>query len=500
MGNLLLLNARVVTMDPAHPRAEAVAVRGGRIACVGSNDACRRVAPASATVIDCRGMTVLPGFVDAHLHLTAYAAALRAVDCSAARSIEDIVALIRERAAALPPGTWVRAAGYDESRLAEARHPTRWDLDRATSEHPVRLIHRSGHALVLNSRGLALVGITIASEEPPGGVIDRRLSDGEPTGLLLEMNDLVARAVPPLPRAELVAGMREAGTQLLASGITAVQDLTHTNGPGAADFLAALAAESGFAPRLLPAAEGWPGDAAGLAGDPARPVKVMVRETGERPLPDVPELAAIIRACHAHGRAVAVHAVERRTVAAVVEAFARAGVRGGEVRHRIEHASVCPPELAARIAALGLSVVSNPVFLFESGDRYLRSVAPQDLPHLYDVTGLLAAGVRVAVGSDAPVAPPDALAGVRAAVTRTARSGEVLPGTGLDPHRAAALVTAEAAAVAGAEGELGRIAPGMAADLALLTAEPHRDEARVAMTVIGGEVRWRREPSEGGRL
>ncbi|MER3421716.1 MAG: amidohydrolase, partial [Chloroflexota bacterium] len=97
MGNLLLLNAHVVTMDPARPRAEAVAVRAGRIACVGSNEACIRAAPAGATVIDCGGMTVLPGFVDAHLHLTAYAAALRAVDCSAARSIEDIVALIRER-------------------------------------------------------------------------------------------------------------------------------------------------------------------------------------------------------------------------------------------------------------------------------------------------------------------------------------------------------------------------------------------------------------------
>lgn len=494
MAELLLSNARVVTMDPACPSAQAVLARAGRIVRVGADAACRRAASAGARVIDCGGMVVLPGFVDPHLHLLAWAAALRAVDCTDARSIDEIVQRIRERAADLPPGTWVRAVGYDESRLAEGRHPTRWDLDAATTAHPVRLVHRSGHALVLNSRALALAGITVASEEPPGGVIDRRLSDGEPTGLLLEMNEVVARAVPPLPRAELVAGLREAGKRLLAAGITAVQDLSYTNGPDAANVLAALARESGFAPRLLPPAEGWPGDAAALSGDVARPVKVMLRETGERPVPDVAELAAIVRACHARGRAVAVHAVERRTVTAVVEAFTRAAVRGGEARHRIEHAGVCPPELARRIAALGLIVVSNPVFLAESGDRYLRDVAPADRPYLYDTAGLAAAGVRVAAGSDAPVVSADALATVRAAVTRTARSGAVLPGMGLDPERATALVTAAAAHAAGVEAELGRIAPGLAADLVVLSAEPHRPDARVEMTVIGGEVRWRREP------
>ena len=436
--------------------------------------------------------------------------------------------LVRERAAGLPPGVWVRSAGYDESRLAEGRHPTRWDLDRAAPNHPVRLLHRSGHAAVLNSRALAVAGVTIATEEPPGTAIDRRLTDGEPTGLLMEMNEMVARVVPPLARADLVAGLREAGRRLLAAGVTAVQDMTHTNGPGAANFLSELAAESDFAPRLLPIAEGWgavdreasvaepcavtptphvrpspsarraatsPAAAPGVAGgDRARPVKVMVREVGGPPVPDVDDLAMIMRVCGAHDRQVAVHAVERRTVAAVVAAFEQAGedARAGALRHRIEHAGVCPPDLGCRIAALGLVVVSNPVFLHVSGDRYRRQVAEHDLPHLYAVGALAGAGVRLAAASDAPVAPALPLAAVRAAVTRRTEQGVTLPGVPLAPDRALALVTRGAALASRREDELGQIAPGRPADFTVLSGDPAHPDTVVEATIIGGRVRWSR--------
>jgi predicted amidohydrolase YtcJ len=399
-----------------------------------------------------------------------------------------MVQAIGERARATPPGTWVRATGYDEHALAEHRHPTRWDLDRAAPDHPVRLLHRSGHAAVLNSRALALVGITIASEEPPGAVIDRRPTDGEPSGLLLDMNEVIARAVPPLSRTELVEGMREAGTRLLSAGITAVQDMSHTNRPSTPAFLAALAAESGFAPALLPPAEGWHEHL--TATSPEHPVKIMLRETGPRPVPDVAELVSIIRQCTALGRAVAVHAIERRTVTAVIEAFARAGTGG--LPHRIEHAGVCPPELAEHIATLGLMVVSNPAFLFHSGARYRERVAPEDLPHLYATGALHQAGVRLAAASDAPVVPAAPLCGIRAAVTRRDASGVALPGVPLCAEAALALHTREAAAAAGAFGERGTIAPGMTADLVLLSGAPEDARTRVETTIIAGRVVWQR--------
>lgn len=489
MPGLLLVNARVLTMDPARPMAEAVAVRGTRIVAAGAHQQARAAAPVDATLIDCGERLLVPGFVDPHIHLAAFAAALRSVDCSPARvrSIEEIVEAVRERARATPLGGWVRAAGYDESALAEGRHPTRWDLDRAAPRHPVRLLHRSGHAAVLNSRALAHAGITITTEEPPGGVIDRRLDDGEPSGLLLEMNEIVARAVPPLPRTELVAGMREAGARLLAAGVTTVQDMTHTNGPDAHAFLVDLAGESGFLPSLLPSAEGWHD---GLtAGDPTRPVKVMLRETGRRPVPDTDELASIIRRCARLGRSVAVHAVERHTVAAVLDAFEQVGVGGPA--HRIEHAGVCPPESAARIARLGLTVVSNPSFLFHSGARYRKQVDPADLPHLYAVGALRRLGVRLAAASDAPVTPPQPLTGIRAAVTRCDADGRPLPGEPLDGQAALTLYTSGAAA-AGVTGERGQIRPGMPADLVLLSGEPESPSTGIDLTIIGGHVVWQR--------
>ncbi len=496
-GDLLLISGRVITMDPAQPLADAVAVRGGRIVASGSEAECRAAAPAGAAVLRCAGRTIVPGFVDAHIHLAAYAAALRSVDCSPARahSIEDIVRLIQERAVSLPPGAWVRAAGYDETALAEGRHPTRWDLDRAAPAHPVRLLHRSGHGVVLNSRALALAGITIATEEPPGAFIDRRPEDGEPTGLLLEMNDLVGRVVPPLPRDELVAGMRAAGARLLAAGVTAVQDMTHTNDREAAAFLAELAAESGFVPRLLSPAEGWTREDAPSASGTGRPVKVMVREIGARPVPDEETIADIIAACAAHGRQAAIHAVERWTVEAVVRAFeqAGAGARTVELRHRIEHAGVCPPDLAERIAAAGLIVVSNPGFLWYGGDRYLHQVPAADLPDLYAVGSLHAAGVRLAAGSDAPVVPPDPLHAMTAAVLRQTISGAALPGRLLPPLDALALHTTGAAFAARAEGEIGNIRPGMRADLVVLSGEPGQAGTWVEMTIAGGEVRWVRD-------
>ena len=177
---LVLHNAVIETLDPASLRAVALLVRDGRIACVGSDAEVRAAAGGRFDAEDCGGDLLIPAFIDAHIHLLSYAASLAAVDCTpaAAPTIAALCAIVAARARRTPAGAWIRAVGYRESELAERRHPTRWELDAAAPANPVRLQHASGHGCVLNSSALARVGISGASDEPTGGHIGRRLSDG----------------------------------------------------------------------------------------------------------------------------------------------------------------------------------------------------------------------------------------------------------------------------------------------------------------------------------
>ena len=209
--------------------------------------------------------------------------------------------------------------------LAEERHPTRWDLDAAAPDHPVRLIHRSGHACVLNSPALRLCGIDITTEEPPGGYLDRDTSSGEPSGLLLEMNEVAERAVPPLAYEELAGGVRLASQRFLAAGVTSLVDATHTNGPAEWELMRRLRREGHLAPRVtamvgfehLEDGEKWRanGEDAPVSLGAA---KIVIKELGGEIHPAEDELAALVAEAHGRGWQVAVHAVEERAVAAAV--------------------------------------------------------------------------------------------------------------------------------------------------------------------------------------
>jgi predicted amidohydrolase YtcJ len=513
-ASLLLHNARVITMDERVPRAEAVAIEGERILALGSDAEIRAHAGPQTEVIDCQGRALLPGFIDGHCHVLAYAVSLLSVDCSpdAVTSIGDIQAVLRRRAEVTPAGRWIRAVGYSEVDLAEGRHPTRLDLDIAAPDHPVRLIHRSGHGRVLNSLAMRLCGIDIETEEPPGGFLDRDASTGEPTGVLLEMNELVDRAVPPLADEELAQGVRLASERFLAAGVTSVVDATHTNGPAEWGLLRRLRAEGYLRPRLtamvgfeqrgeVPRWRDEAGDDAIALG----PVKIGIRELGEEIYPEEGELAEMVWRAHVEGWQVAIHAVEERAVSAAARAFAQAQARGPreDHRHRIEHCGICSPALARDIAAAGVVVVTQPSFLYHNGDRYLRQVPTEKQAHLYPLRSLQRVGVRLAAGSDCPVVAPDVMSGLYGAVARRARSGRVLPGKEtVSMGEVLAMYTRGAAWATFAEGERGSIAPGRLADLVVLSGDPGTCPAedvptlQPELTILSGRVMWR--PADSG--
>ena len=160
-ADLLLINARVQTMEPAQPYASDVAIKNGRIQAVGSPKDMNPLSGPTTKRIDCHGMTLLPGFHDAHCHVLALASRLTQLDCTSqeAPSIPQLTDLIARKSRRTPPGRWIRAYGYDEVLLKESRHPTAADLDRAAPDHPVRLDHDTGHATVLNTTAMNLLGI-----------------------------------------------------------------------------------------------------------------------------------------------------------------------------------------------------------------------------------------------------------------------------------------------------------------------------------------------------
>jgi hypothetical protein len=511
MIDLILVDGNVLTQDPRRPRAEAVAVGQGRIQAVGASERLLALKTSKTRVLSLSGQTVAPGFIDAHLHLRALAESLVTVGLGpddGVASLADLKARIRTQAQALPAHTWIRASGYDENDLAEQRSPTRWDLDEAAPNHPVKLTHRSGHAHVLNSLALRMVGLSKDAPEPEGGLMERNWDTAEPSGLLYGLGDFLSRRVPPLTEDELGRGVSLAGLLLASSGVTSFQDASPRNDFTRWQDLERWLAGGRLASRvtMMLGLAGWEewkekGFEPRLPGDRLRPqgVKIVIDETTGRLNPDQETLNDIVARVHRGGGQAVLHAIEPTAIEAACRAVAEAQQRHfrPDPRHRIEHCSVCPPNLAARIAALGITVVTHPAFVYYNGDRYLRTVPPDDQAHLYPLAALAAHGVRLAAASDAPIVPPNPLAGLYAAVTRLTKSGaELAPHQAVSAEDALGMYTTGAAHAAFEEKAKGVIAPGRLADLVVLSADPTTAPAEdlkaieVTMTIVGGEIVW----------
>lgn len=503
-----LVNGNVLTLNAAQPAADTIVLARGRIAWVGMRRDLSPAVLASSTVVDCGGQTIIPGFIDAHCHVLAFAVSLVSVDCSprAVSSIGGIQNAIRERAAITPRGEWIRAAKYSEFDLQEKRHPTRWDLDQAAPNHPVRLNHRSGHACVLNSLALRRVGISSSFEEPDGGTVSREITTGEPDGLLLEMAAWLEGRIPPLSDAELRQAVTEASRLFSSQGITTVMDATVTNSLKRWHLLRRLKSDGSLIPTLsvMPGWErlhefmetgltfGYSDELSSLGH-----AKIMVTHSGGRLEPSDERLKHMVAGAHERGFPVAIHAVESKTVTAAANAISEKRTAG--LRDRIEHASECTPDSLSAILRARPVVVSQPAFVGENGDRYLAEMG-ENARWLYRFRTLAGSGITLAASSDAPVSTPSPLSSIHAAVTRQSRSGRVLGDSErITVSQALKMHTANAAFAVGSEGETGTIAPGKRADIVVLDGDPTRvgpdssPHLRVTMTICGGEVVWRGE-------
>ena len=443
-------------------RVTDVRITGDRIAAIGS------LTPGpDERVIDAQGGLLLPGLHDHHIHLAAWAAALGSVDCgppAVADAAEFGSRLAR------PGDGWLRGVGYHESVAGniDARA-----LDCLAPDRPVRIQHRSGRMWIFNSAGLAAV---LAGTDAPAGFEHQ---GGRLTGRLFDCDDWLRTRLHGRP-----PGLSEVGARLAGFGVTGVTEISPANDGAVARHLDAERRSGALPQRVLLA-----GSLSLSAGDAAEgiaigPFKVHLHEAAP---PDPDQLAHDIARAHAAGRTVAIHcATEVELVVALAALRAGGAVRGD----RIEHASVAPDMLVEQIAALGLTVVTQPHFIAERGDAYRAAIPPAEWPHLYRLASLHAAGVALAGGSDAPFGGADPWAAMAAAVSRRTASGEGIgPGEALTPDVALDLFLG----APDAPGQLRSIAIGALADMCLLDrpwrmARERLSSALVRMTVIAGAV------------
>lgn len=464
-----------------------IEVRGGRIARLRSahelRDATNSVA-LQAQVIEANGGALLPALHDHHIHLFALAAARASVDCSPERvrsraELEHVLA-----AAARKGSAPVRATGYHE---ASAGPLDRGALDAIAPDGPVRMQHRTGALWVLNSGALEAAGLAGAAPAggwPEGAEVDER---GRSNGRFFRLDDWLSERLAASPGSAPAPDLSAVSRDLAACGVASVTDATPRNDALAAHSFAAAQGSGALLQRVRLMGSAGPLPELGTPNDALHwgERKIVL---DDRSLPALDAIAELVTAAHAEQRCVAIHCVTRSELVLAAGAIEAAGVRAGD---RVEHASVAPPDAVEWLARLGIAVVTQPGFIAERGDDYLRDVDAHDQPWLYRCAGFDTAGVALGGGTDAPYGNADPWRAIRAAVDRTTRAGHTVGvSEGVTPERALALFTSAANHPGGPPRP---IAEGEMADLMLLDrpwarAREHLDAAHVRTVIAAGRV------------
>ncbi len=523
MTDVVLTGATVLTGRFGGP-ATTVVVRDGRILAVGDERAEGAAGPG-ARRIDLEGRAVVPGFNDAHAHVWKIGHLLTTMlDLRGVESVDAIVAKVAAFRGRLPAGAWLLGRGFNEAAMTEGRMPTRVDLDRAAPDQPVVITRTCGHIYATNSVALARAGITAATAPPVGGEIDRA-ADGSPTGVLRETAmGLITKVMPPPTDADYERMIAAALTHQLSLGITmssccgvnpqllAVYRAMDAGGRLPARMNVMPFRRVDGVPTPIPLPELHVSDMlrvntvkfladGGLSGATAA-LSMHYRHAPHRGVLrfDYDELAALCRESHDAGWRIATHAIGDVAIEQMLDIYEALGPHPRGLRHRIEHLGLPSDGQLARAARLGVIVAPQSIFIRELGRNFREYLPDALLPRCYPLRAMLDAGVTVALSSDAPVVENDnPLAGMTAAITRCDREGHVIaPEQAITAAEALDAYTRGGAVAVGLEQSLGAIAPGMWADLAVLSGNPlttppdELTNLSVEMTMLGGRIVYER--------
>ena len=532
-ADTVYLNATVITMN-GDETAQAVAVRDENIIAVGTDKNISRLIGTDTHVVNLGGKTMLPGFYAAHDHFPGSGSvAVTSVDLNSppigqVSTMEELISALRERASTTPTGEWIRGSGYDDTLLAEQRHPTREDLDAASSEHPIFIAHTSGHLGVANSLALELADLTSSTPDPPGGVIQRDPNTGELNGVFEESGGLVSRLIPPPTREQQLEALRWAVQDYVEDGVTTA---VIAGGNSRSLTNLRLARDEGIlAFRIITMmsrsnpGEPIPVEAAGLGshfGDHWLKVgAIKIVQDGSNqgytgyftepyhtpfngdadyrgyPRRSRDDLTTMVNSLHREGYQIAIHANGDAAIDDVIHAFREAqdAYPRPDARHRIEHCQMVRPDQLDAIAELGLSPSFFVGHVFYWGDRH-RDIfmGPDRAAGISALSSAADRGIRFTVHDDTPVTPVNPLQLVWVSVNRFTRSGETLgPEERVSPLQALRAITIDAAWQNFEEASKGSIEPGKLADLVVLSANPLTVEPeaivdiQVLETIVGG--------------
>lgn len=534
----VFVNGEVLTMDADNRVAEAISIRGDRIEAVGSSAEIMALVGDDTLVTDLRGRTLLPGFVDAHGHFPYSGMRVLGVDLNSPpvgelTTMEQVLAALAEQAANTPAGDWVFGFNYDDTLLAERRHPTRAELDAVSTEHPVVATHVSGHMMVANSAALAAVGIDADTPDPEGGVIGRVPGSSEPNGLLEETARLpLMSRMQDISLLDTYRLMKSAANEYAAVGVTTAQSggVTPELATGLSLFsrlgvvpqrLVLFPFETEFGETLYNGAYD-PGDYAtdrvamgavklvadgsiqGYTGYLSHPYHTPYHGDAEyRGYPSIPreKLFAQVAALHRAGYQIAIHGNGDESIEDILDAFEAAQREHpvADPRMILIHSQMSRQDQVARMKELGITPSFFTAHTWYWGDRHrdiflgperAAVISPEKWAQQY--------GVRFSSHLDTPVTPMAPLQAVWSQVFRQTYGGDVLgPEQRIGVMDALRAVTIDAAWQVFQEDNRGSLEPGKFADMVVLSGSPldepmNMRELQVEQTLIGGATIYRR--------
>ncbi len=533
------LNGTIVTME-GDQTAQAVAVLDDNIVAVGTDAEVGPLAGPQTRVVDLQGRTMTPGFYAAHDHFPGSGrVAVTQVDLNsppigAIENMDELVAALGDRARDLPEGQWISGRGYDDTLLAEQRHPTRTDLDRASTTHPIYISHTSGHLGVANSLALELAGITRNTPNPEGGVVRKDPDTGEPDGVFEESGGMVSRLVPPPTPDQTMESYRVAVQDYVEDGVT-----TAVIAGGGRGTLAGLqrARDAGILTfRIItmmsrgspgqPTAAETGGIISGFGDTYLKVGAIKIIQDGSNqgytgyftepyhtpfkgdpdyrgyPRRSRDDLVTMVKELHEAGYQIAIHANGDAAIDDVLYAFreAQREFPRRDARHRIEHCQMVRRDQLDAIAELNLSPSFFVGHVYYWGDRH-RDIfmGPDRAAGISALRSSIDRGIRFTVHDDTPVTPVNPLQLVWVGVNRLTKSNQVLgPDERITPLEALRTVTIDAAWQNFEEDIKGSIAPGKLADFVALSDNPltvNPTEIRditVLETIVGGKTVYER--------